>query len=74
MKLKLILFAQVIYFVSFSQITPRINSIKVFSRGAEISRSENIKIKSGIDTLKITGLSPYLQDQTIQAKINGAQI
>ena len=74
MKLKLILFAQVIYFVSFSQITPRINSVKVFSRGAEISRSENIKIKSGIDTLKITGLSPYLQDQTIQAKINGAKI
>ena len=74
MKLKLILFAQVIYFVGFSQITPRINSVKVFSRGAEISRSENIKIKSGIDTLKIVGLSPYLQDQTIQAKINGAQI
>jgi len=74
MKLKLILFAQVLYFASFSQITPRINSIKVFSRGAEISRSENIKINSGIDTLKITGLSPYLQDQTIQAKINGAQI
>ena len=74
MKLKLILFAQIIYSVSFSQINPRINSVKVFSRGAEISRSENIKITSGIDTLKITGLSPYLQDQTIQAKINGAQI
>ncbi|MAS52362.1 MAG: hypothetical protein CMD20_04070, partial [Flavobacteriales bacterium] len=74
MKLKLILFAQFISFVGFSQITPRINSVKVFSRGAEVSRAENIKIKSGIDTLRITGLSPYLQDKTIQAKINGAQI
>ncbi len=74
MKLKLILFANFISFISFSQITPRINSVKVFSRGAEVSRAENIKIKSGIDTLKIIGLSPYLQNQTIQAKINGAQI
>ena len=74
MKLKLILFAQFISFVGFTQITPRINSIKVFSRGAEVSRAENMKIKSGIDTLRITGLSPYLQDKTIQAKINGAQI
>lgn len=74
MKLKLILFAQFISFVGFSQITPRLNSVKVFTRGAEVSRAENIKIKSGIDTLRITGLSPYLQDKTIQAKINGAQI
>tara|TARA_Y100000766_G_scaffold113017_1_gene96979 strand:- start:3113 stop:4618 length:1506 start_codon:yes stop_codon:yes gene_type:complete len=55
-------------------VTPRITSVTVFSRGAEISRTENIKIKSGIDTITLTGLSPYLKDQTIQAKINGAQI
>lgn len=74
MNLILFILVQAITLVTFSQVTPRIKSVTVFSRGAEIHRTENIKIKSGIDTLKITGLSPYLQDQTIQAKINGAQI
>ena len=74
MKLQLILFAQFIYIVSFSQIAPRINMVKVFSKGAEISRTGKVQIKSGIDTFRITGLSPYIEDQTIQAKINGAQI
>ncbi|MBO72397.1 MAG: hypothetical protein CMD35_02155, partial [Flavobacteriales bacterium] len=74
MKLKLLIFAQFIYFLGFSQIKAQINSIKLFSRGAQISRIENVKIKSGIDTLKITDLSPYLDEQTIQTKISGAQI
>ena len=74
MKFKTFILAQALTFISLAQVTPKINSVKVFSRGAEISRSENIKIKSGIDTLKLIGLSPFLQDQTIQVKINGAQI
>ncbi len=74
MKLKLLIFAQFIYFLGFSQIKAQINSIKLFSRGAQISRIENVKIKSGIDTLRITDLSPYLDEQTIQTKISGAQI
>ena len=74
MKFKIFLFAQVFTFLSLSQVTPKLKSVKLFSRGAEISRSENIKIKLGIDTLKLTGLSPFLENKTIQVKINGAQI
>lgn len=74
MKIRILILAQFFAFISIAQITPRISSVKVFSSGAEISREENIKVKSGIDTLKITGLSPFLRQQTIQAKINGVKI
>lgn len=74
MKLLFILFTQLLSLSLIAQITPRIKSIKVFSSGAEINRLENVKIKSGIDTLKLSGLSPFVQSQTIQAKLDGAQI
>ncbi len=74
MKFTLILFAQLLSFTIIAQITPRIKLVKVFSNGAEITRIENVKINSGIDTLKLSGLSPFLQNQTIQAKLEGAQI
>jgi len=74
MKIRILILAQFFAFISIAQITPRISSVKVFSSGAEISREENIKVKSGIDTLKINGLSPFLRQQTIQARINGVKI
>lgn len=74
MKIKLFVFSQLICLSLIAQLSPKIKAVKVFSKGAEISRSDNVKINSGIDTLKITGLSPFLQSQTIQAKLNGAKI
>lgn len=69
----LILFSLFIASAS-AQFTPKINSVKVFSNGAQVNRSANVKLKSGIDTLKIQGISAFLNRQTIQAKVDGAKI
>lgn len=74
MKTKLSLLTLIIKLSLFAQITPEINSVKLFIEGAEISRSKNIRIESGLDTLKIEGLSPFISPQTIQAKLKGAKI
>ena len=74
MRTKLTLFTLIINFSLFAQITPKINTVKVFTEGAEISRSENVKVKFGIDTIKIDGLSPFVSPQTIQARLNGSKI
>ena len=74
MRTKLTLFTLIINFSLFAQITPKINTVKVFTEGAEISRLENVKVKFGIDTIKIDGLSPFISPQTIQARLNGSKI
>ncbi len=74
MKFKLFILGQALSFISLAQVIAPIKSVKLFSRGAEIYRTKSIKISSGIGTLKITELSPFLKNQTIQVKINGAQI
>jgi uncharacterized protein (TIGR02231 family) len=74
MKIKLTLLAFVISLSLFTQINPKINTVKVFTEGAEIYREKNIKIELGLDTLKIEGLSPFVSPQTIQAKLQGAKI
>lgn len=74
MKYKLFyLFSFFILSVS-AQLTPKIKSLKVFSSGAQITRSAKVKLNSGIDTLKIKGISAFVNQQTIQAKVNGAKI
>lgn len=74
MKFKLFILVQALSFISLTQVIAPIKSVKLFSNGAEINRAKSVKISSGIDTLKITDLSPFLQDQTVQVKINDAQI
>lgn len=73
-KINLILLLQLLSIGIFAQITPKISAVKVFSQGAEIKRSQNIQIKQGIDTIKISGISPYINNNTIQAKIPGVKI
>ena len=74
MKNYFLLFFGLLIFSISAQTTPKIKAVKVFSNGAQISRVSNIKLKEGIDTLKINGISAFLNQQTIQAKVNGAKI
>ncbi len=74
MKLKLFYFFSALALTGMAQFTPKIKSVKIFSRGAEITRNANVKLKEGVDTLKIQGISAFLNQQTIQAKIDGAMI
>lgn len=72
--INLVLLLQLLSIGIFAQITPKISTVKVFSQGAEIKRSQNIQIKQGIDTIKISGISPFINNNTIQAKIPGVKI
>jgi hypothetical protein len=57
-KINLVLLLQLLSIGVFAQVTPKISAVKVFSQGAEIKRSQNIQIKQGIDTIKISGILP----------------
>ncbi len=46
-----------------------INHVTVFNNGAEINRSGSVTLATGANEIVIQQLSPYIKDQTIQAKI-----
>ena len=46
-----------------------INHVTVFNNGAEINRSGKVTLNQGANEIVIQQLSPYIKDQTIQAKI-----
>ena len=46
-----------------------IDHVTVFNNGAEINRTGRVKLNKGANEIIIQKLSPYIKDQTIQAKI-----
>ena len=73
-KINFFLLLQLLSIGVFAQTIPKISAVKVFSQGAEIKRSQSIQIKQGIETIKISGISPFINNNTIQAKIPGVKI
>lgn len=57
-----------------AQISAPIESVTVFTKGAQILRKTEINLNTGIDTIKIKGLSPSLNSQTLQTKLTGGKI
>ncbi len=51
-----------------------INHVTVFNNGAEINRSGSVTLTKGANEIVITELSPYIKDQTIQAKISNKDV
>lgn len=74
MKTPLLLLSLLLNISLIGQTTPSIKTIKLFTEGAEITRAQTLKINKGIDTLILENLSPFVANQTIQAKIKGAKI
>ncbi len=52
-------------------ITSRINKVTVFQKGAQIERLASQPLQPGKYTLVFNGLSPQLEDQSIQLKAEG---
>lgn len=51
-----------------------IDQVQVFSNGAEIIRNGNARLSGGVDTIVVEGVSPFVNQNTIQGKIEGARI
>jgi Domain of unknown function (DUF4139)/N-terminal domain of unknown function (DUF4140) len=45
-----------------------IKQVTVFLQGAQVTRQANVPLKSGITTLTLTGISPAIQEQSIQVE------
>ncbi len=52
-------------------IETQIDHVTVYQNGAHISRSSKISLPQGETTLKVRGLSPYLNEESVQVKGKG---
>ncbi|MBK3516631.1 DUF4139 domain-containing protein [Carboxylicivirga marina] len=53
------------------EITSSVNEVTVFLKGAQVSRQTTIELSKGVQTLKFTKLSPFVDTKSIQVKANG---
>ncbi|MBS2212490.1 mucoidy inhibitor MuiA family protein [Carboxylicivirga mesophila] len=53
-------------------ITTKVNEVTVFLKGAQVNRFKSIELSKGIQMLRFSGLSPYIDAKSIQVKANGA--
>ena len=53
------------------EIKTQIDEVTVFINGAQINRQKDIELNKGISLLKFEGLSPFIDDKSIQLKANG---
>lgn len=69
-----LLFATLFSAIASAQTNAPIQELTVFTRGAQVTRVAEITLKKGIDTLVIQSLSPFLNQQTIKAKLARGKI
>lgn len=53
-----------------AQVTSSIDGVTVFLSGAQISRSAQVELKAGENNIRITGLSQYIDPNSIQVEGN----
>lgn len=71
-KILLLLFvASVVLTKASTETKSEVKKVTVFLNGAQVTREFKAQLTSGVQTLRITDLSPYLDAKTIQVKGNG---
>lgn len=56
------------------QLGSTIQKVKVFQNGAQVYRTASISLKKGEQSILLTGLSPFINKNTIQANLNEVKI
>lgn len=56
------------------KIKSSIKQVTVFLEGAQVTRQATVPLKSGITTLTLTGISPAIQEQSIQVEAPSVKI
>ncbi len=54
------------------EIKTKVNEVTVFLKGAQVNRLQNIELTKGVQVLRFSGLSPYIDAKSVQVKANGA--
>lgn len=70
--LLLICFYSFSFAQTVSQITSNIKKVTVFTQGAQIERETSISLKKGQTTIKLTGLSSYINKESIRLDGDGS--
>ncbi len=52
-------------------IASQANDVTIFMNGAQVTRSKQVKLNQGKQTIEFTGLSPYIRDNSIQTGVEG---
>ena len=53
------------------RIMPKLDKVTIFSKGAQVYRHKQVALQAGEQTLSFTGLSPYIDVNSIQVKAGG---
>ncbi|HEY3403579.1 MAG TPA: DUF4139 domain-containing protein [Ohtaekwangia sp.] len=56
------------------KVKSTIKQVTVFLEGAQVTRQTNVHLKPGITTLTLTGISPAIQEQSIQVEASSIKI
>lgn len=69
----LLLFLTVLSIDSSAQgrMIPNLDEVTIFSKGAQVYRHKQVALQAGEQTLSFTGLSPYIDVNSIQVKAEG---
>lgn len=55
-----------------NRISSRVDEVTVYLNGAELRSTYNVDVKQGTSKLIFTGLSPYVQEKSVQVTANGS--
>src|SRR5262245_32399588 len=56
------------------KVKSTIKQVTVFLEGAQVTRQANVPLKSGTTTVVLTGISPAIQEQSIQVEASAVKI
>ena len=76
--MKRILIPLTILLIGFANIVAQtglqtnLKGVTIYSNGAQVTREKNVALKAGEQTVSFTGLSPYLDRNSLQVKAKGS--
>ena len=53
------------------QVASQVDDVTIFMNGAQVSRSKQVKLNQGKQTLEFVDLSPYIRENSIQTGVEG---
>lgn len=54
-----------------TSLSTNLKGVTIYSNGAQVTREKNVALKAGEQTVSFTGLSPYLDRNSLQVKAKG---
>ncbi len=65
-------FFGVVNLAAQTRLQTNLKEVTIYSNGAQVTREKNVALKAGEQTISFTGLSPYLDRNSLQVKAKGS--